>query len=64
MPEMTSLDSTDGDWPRMVALFRNGREIAAVGAADAEDAARQVAILVLQRTEGLRVGDEVRVSRI
>ncbi len=33
-------------------------------AADAEDAARQAAIMVLQQDGGLRIGDEVRVSRI
>jgi hypothetical protein len=48
----------------MVSLFRGEREIAAVGAGDAEDAARQAAIMVLQQEGGLRIGDEVRVSRI
>jgi hypothetical protein len=48
----------------MVTLLRGDREVAAIGAADGEDAARQVAILVLQRTEGLRVGDVIQVTRI
>jgi len=54
----------DDGYPRMVALFRSDKEVAAVGAADAEDAARQAAILVLQQEGGLRMGDEVRISRI
>ena len=39
-------------------------KVAAGGAADAEDTARQVGIMILQQEGGLRVGDEVRVSRI
>jgi hypothetical protein len=52
------------DRPRMVTLIRADREVAAIGAADAEDAAGQVAIMVLQQEGGLRIGDEVRISRI
>lgn len=59
------------DAPRMVTLMRQAdndtqqlREIATIGAADAEDAARQAAILVLQQDGGLRIGDVVCVSRI
>jgi hypothetical protein len=48
----------------MVTLFRGQREVAAVGAADADDAARQVAVLVLTQKEGLKVGDVIQVSRI
>ncbi len=48
----------------MVTLIRADKEIAVTGAADAEDAAKQAAILILQQEGGLRVGDEVRVSRI
>jgi hypothetical protein len=48
----------------MVTLFRADKEVAAIGAADAEDAAKQAAIMVLQQEGGLRFGDEVRISRI
>jgi hypothetical protein len=48
----------------MVTLFRADKEIAAIGAADGDDAARQAAILILQVDGGLRIGDEVRISRI
>jgi hypothetical protein len=54
----------DDGWPRMVTLVRGQKEIAAIGAADAEDAAKQVAIMVLQQEGGLRIGDEVHISRI
>jgi hypothetical protein len=60
---MANAPGDDGS-PRMVVLVRANREVAAVGAADADDAARQVAILVLQQEDGLRIGDEVRISRI
>jgi hypothetical protein len=49
--------------PRMVSLIRKDKEIA-IDADDAEDAARKVAILVLQQEGGLRIGDAVRISRI
>jgi hypothetical protein len=48
----------------MVSSTRADKEVAAFGAANAEDAARQAAAMVLQQEGGLRVGDEVRVSRI
>jgi hypothetical protein len=37
--------------------------VAAIGAADGEDPAKQAAIMLLQQ-EGMRIDDEVRVSRI
>ncbi len=64
MAEENSTRFEDDGSPRMVSLFRADKEVAAVGAADGEDAARQAAILILQQKEGLRIGDEVRVSRI
>jgi hypothetical protein len=64
MAEEKSSRFEDDGSPRMVALVRADREVAAIGAADAEDAARQAAIMVLQQEGGLRIGDEVRVSRI
>jgi hypothetical protein len=64
MPSSPSIIPDDDDSPRMVSLIRSDREIAAIGAADAEDAARQAAIMVLQQEGGLRIGDEVRISRI
>lgn len=54
----------DDGFPRMVILSRQGRELVAVGAADGDDAARQVAVLVLKMEGGLRVGDTIQVSRI
>ncbi len=54
----------DDGSPRMVTLLRSDREIAAVGAADAEDAARQAAVLVLTQDGGLRMGDVSRITRI
>jgi hypothetical protein len=54
----------DGGLRRMVTLHRRGKELVAVGAADGEDAARQVAILVLKMEGGLRVGDVIQISRI
>lgn len=54
----------DGPWPCMVTLSRSKKELVAVGAADAEDAARQVAILVLKQDGGLRIGDVIQISRI
>jgi hypothetical protein len=58
------LPNSDDGSPRMVALFRGQKEVAAIGAADGEDAAKQAAILVLQQEGGLRVGDVIQVSRI
>lgn len=54
----------DDGFPRMVTLFRGPKELAAVGAADAEDAAKQAAVLILKLDGGLRVGDRIEVSRI
>jgi hypothetical protein len=54
----------DDGFPRMVTLSRQGKELVAVGADDADDAARQVAILVLKQEGGLRVGDVIQISRI
>jgi len=54
----------DGPWPRMVTLFRGQKELVAVGAAGGEDAARQVAMLVLKQDGGLRIGDVIQISRI
>jgi hypothetical protein len=64
MAEENSTRFADDGSPRMVTLVRGDREVAAIGAADSEDAARQAAIMVLQQAGGLRVGDEVRVTRI
>jgi hypothetical protein len=63
MADATLSDSDDGS-PRMVTLYRGQKELSAVGAADGEDAAKKAAVLVLQQDGGLRIGDEVRVSRI
>ena len=63
MADTTLSDSDDGS-PRMVTLYRGQKELSAIGAADADDAAKQAAIIVLQQKEGLRIGDEVKVSRI
>jgi hypothetical protein len=54
----------DDGFPRIVTLSRQGEELVAVGAADGDDAARQVAILVLKMEGGLRVGDMIQISRI
>jgi hypothetical protein len=54
----------DGCWPMMVTLYRQSKELVAVGAADGEDAARQAAILVLKMEGGLRVGDVIQITRI
>jgi hypothetical protein len=54
----------DDGFPRIVTLCRQGEEPVAVGAADGDDAARQVAILVLKMEGGLRVGDTIQISRI
>jgi hypothetical protein len=48
----------------MVTLFRGAKEVAAIGAADGEDAARQVAIMVLSQKDGLKVGDVIQITRI
>jgi hypothetical protein len=48
----------------MVTIVRAGKEIAAIGSADGEDAARQVAIMVLQQEGGLWIGDVIQISRI
>jgi hypothetical protein len=48
----------------MVTLFRGSKEIAAVGAADGEDAAKQVCSLVLKQDGGLKIGDVIQISRI
>jgi hypothetical protein len=60
---MLATPEDDGS-PRMVQLFRKDREVAAIGAADGEDAARQVAIMVLQQEGGLRLGDVIQITRI
>lgn len=57
-------NAEDDGFPRMVTLYRGSKEIAAVGAADAEDAARQVAILALKTEGGLRPGDVIQITRI
>jgi hypothetical protein len=54
----------DDGYPRMVTLHRQGKELVAVGAADGDDAARQVAILVLKMEGGLRIGDTIQITRI
>lgn len=54
----------DDDSPRTVTLFRGSKEVATICAADAEDAARQVAILALQQEEGLQIGDVLQISRV
>jgi hypothetical protein len=61
---VVTLVDIDDDSPRIVTLFRGQRELAAVGAADGEDAARQTAILVLKQDGGLRVGDVIQIIRI
>jgi hypothetical protein len=48
----------------MVTLYRGGQELKAVGAVDGEDAARQVAVLVLTLDGGLRIGDAIQITRI
>jgi hypothetical protein len=48
----------------MVTLFRGSKEIAAFGAADGEDAAKQVCSLVLKQDGGLKIGDVIQISRI
>ncbi len=48
----------------MVTLFRSDKELVAAGANDAEDAARQAAILILQVDGGLKIGDMIQISRI
>jgi hypothetical protein len=63
MAIVTLPDSEDGS-PRMVTLFRGKKELAAVGAADGEDAARQTAIMVLSQDGGLQVGDVIQIIRI
>ena len=40
---LRALPIPDDGYPRMVTLTRQGKELAAVGAADAEDAQRQAA---------------------
>jgi hypothetical protein len=54
----------DDGFPKMVTLFRGSKELVAVGATDGDDAARQVAILVLKMEGGLQVGDVIQISRI
>lgn len=54
----------DDGFPRMVTLFRGSKEVAAVGASDGEDAAKQVAVMVLTLEGGLRVGDTIQITRI
>jgi hypothetical protein len=54
----------DGCWPMMVTLYRESKELMAVGAADGDDAARQVAMLVLRQDGGLKVGDVIQITRI
>jgi hypothetical protein len=48
----------------MVTLFRDSKEIAAVGASDGEDAQRQAAVLILKLDGGLRIGDVIQITRI
>jgi len=48
----------------VVILFRSEKEVAAAGASDAENAARQAAILILRVGGGLKVGDVIQISRI
>ena len=57
-------NAEDDGFPRMVTLFRGSKEIAAVGAEDGDDAAKQVCILVLKQDGGLRIGDVIQISRI
>jgi hypothetical protein len=52
MAEAKSSRFVDDGSPRMVTLFRADKEVAAIGATDAEDAARQAAIMVLQQEGG------------
>jgi hypothetical protein len=54
----------DDNSPRMVTIYRGQKEVAAVGAADATDAAVQAAILILQQPDGLTVGTIIQVTRI
>ncbi len=61
---IVTLPDSDDDSPRMVTLFRGQRELAAVGAADGEDAARQTAILVLKQDGGLQIGDVIQIIRV
>jgi hypothetical protein len=48
----------------METLYRGSKEVAAVGAADGEDAARQTAILVLKQEGGLQIGDVIQIVRV
>jgi hypothetical protein len=54
----------DDNYPRMVTIYRGQKEVAAIGAADAADAAVQAAILILQQPDGLTVGTIIQVTRI
>lgn len=52
MADTTLTDSPDDGYPRIVTLFRKDREVAAIGAADGEDAARQAQSWSFSKTEG------------
>jgi len=64
MAEGKSSRFEDDGSPRMVTLIRADKEVAAIGAADAEDAAKQAAVLILQVDGGLRIGDVIQITRI
>jgi hypothetical protein len=53
----------EDDSPRMVELWRGGRETSAVLAEDGRDAAVKIALMVLT-VGAMAIGDEVKVTRI
>jgi hypothetical protein len=61
---LASLVPDDGPWPCTITLFRGSQEVATIDAADAEDAARQAAILILTQKEGLKIGDVIQITRV
>ena len=64
MPNIVPLPAPKEDWPRMVTLYRGSKEVTAVLAEDATDAAMKAAVLALQQKEGLQIGDVIQVMRV
>jgi hypothetical protein len=58
-----NLSDSDDDSPRMVELWRGGRETSAVLAEDGRDAAVKIALMVLT-VGAMAIGDCLKVTRV
>jgi hypothetical protein len=59
-----TIPDDNGSEPRTVAVFMPGKTDIYVGAEDALDAARQLAITVLKLDDGLPFGTTIQVNRV